>query len=154
MGAKVLVVDDDLTVSDVVCRYLERSGYEVALSMDGLSALTECRRRRPDLGLILDRILPVLDGLEVCRRLRAAADPPPIIMLTALGEEQDRITGLQMGAEDYVTKPFSPRELVLRTQAVLAPGRAAGDPGDLWSMAILWSIGPGGSPGSLAGSWR
>jgi DNA-binding response OmpR family regulator len=111
-------VDDDPTVSDVVCRYLERSGYDVALSTDGLGALAEYGRRRPDL-IILDLILPVMDGLEVCRRLRAAVHPPPIIMLTALGEEQDRITGLQLGAEDYVTKPFSPRELVLRTQAVL-----------------------------------
>lgn len=118
MGARVLVVDDDPTVSDVVCRYLERSGYAVALSADGLSALAEYGRHRPDL-VILDLMLPLMDGLEVCRRLRAAAQPPPIIMLTALGEEQDRITGLQLGAEDYVTKPFSPRELVLRTQAVL-----------------------------------
>jgi DNA-binding response OmpR family regulator len=114
----VLVVDDDPTVSDVVRRYLERSGYAVAMASDGRSALLEYARRRPDL-VILDLMLPGLDGLEVCRRIRAGKRPAPIIMLTALGEELDRITGLQLGAEDYVTKPFSPRELVLRAQAVL-----------------------------------
>jgi DNA-binding response OmpR family regulator len=114
----VLVVDDDPTVSDVVRRYLERAGYGVSLAADGVTALNEYARRRPDL-VILDIMLPGLDGLEVCRRLRLQADSAPIIMLTALGEETDRIAGLQLGADDYVTKPFSPRELVLRVQSVL-----------------------------------
>jgi DNA-binding response OmpR family regulator len=118
MGTTVLVVDDDPTVSDVVRRYLERAGFEVALAADGVTALNEYARRRPDL-VILDIMLPGLDGLEVCRRLRLQADSAPIIMLTALGEETDRIAGLQLGADDYVTKPFSPRELVLRVQSVL-----------------------------------
>src|SRR5215470_10511227 len=118
MGTRVLVVDDDPTVSDVVRRYLERAGYTVALVADGVTALNEYARQRPDL-VILDLMLPGLDGLEVCRRLRLQPGSAPIIMLTALGEETDRIAGLQMGADDYVTKPFSPRELVLRVQSVL-----------------------------------
>ncbi len=119
MGTRVLVVDDDPTVSDVVRRYLERAGYQVALATDGASALAQYERDRPDL-LILDLMLPGVDGLEVCRRIRQNhGDAIPIIMLTALGEETDRIVGLQLGADDYVTKPFSPRELVLRAQSVL-----------------------------------
>ncbi len=118
MGSRVLVIDDDPTVSDVVRRYLERADYAVTLVGDGVTALNEYARQRPDL-VILDLMLPGLDGLEVCRRLRLQADSAPIIMLTALGEETDRIAGLQMGADDYVTKPFSPRELVLRVQSVL-----------------------------------
>lgn len=115
---RVLVVDDDPTVSDVVRRYLERAGYEVALAADGATALDDYARHRPAL-VILDLMLPGIDGLEVCRRLRAGGEDTPVIMLTALGEEVDRIVGLQLGADDYVTKPFSPRELVLRAQSVL-----------------------------------
>jgi DNA-binding response OmpR family regulator len=118
MGTSVLVVDDDPTVSDVVRRYLEHAGYDVTLAADGTSALAEHDRIRPDL-VILDLMLPGIDGLEVCRRIRQRSDHVPIIMLTALGEEVDRIVGLQLGADDYVTKPFSPRELVLRAQSVL-----------------------------------
>jgi DNA-binding response OmpR family regulator len=113
-----MVVDDDPTVSDVVRRYLERAGYEVAQAGDGLQALADVGRSRPDL-VVLDLMLPGVDGLEVCRRLRLRAADIPVIMLTALGEESDRILGLQVGADDYVTKPFSPRELVLRVQSVL-----------------------------------
>ncbi|HEY2673197.1 MAG TPA: response regulator transcription factor [Rugosimonospora sp.] len=118
MGQAILVVDDDPTVSDVVRRYLERAGYEVTLAGDGPAALAAFARRQPDL-VVLDLMLPGIDGLEVCRRLRTRADGVPIVMLTALGEEADRVLGLQLGADDYVTKPFSPRELVLRVQSVL-----------------------------------
>ena len=118
MGQSILVVDDDPTVSDVVRRYLERAGYQVMLAPDGPAALTAFARHRPDL-VVLDLMLPGIDGLEVCRRLRGRADGVPIVMLTALGEESDRVLGLQLGADDYVTKPFSPRELVLRVQSVL-----------------------------------
>ncbi len=118
MGQRVLVVDDDPTVSDVVRRYLERAGYAVTLCADGVGALTAYERDRPDL-VVLDLMLPGLNGLEVCRRLRATDPGLPIVMLTALGEESDRVLGLELGADDYLTKPFSPRELVLRVQSVL-----------------------------------
>jgi DNA-binding response OmpR family regulator len=118
MPQTVLVVDDDATVSDVVRRYLERAGYDVALAADGLTALTAFGVHHPDL-VVLDLMLPGIDGLEVCRRMRADARDIPVVMLTALGEEADRVLGLEIGADDYVTKPFSPRELVLRVQSVL-----------------------------------
>jgi DNA-binding response OmpR family regulator len=120
MGQRVLVVDDDPTVSDVVRRYLERAGYGVALAADGPAALASFERDQPDL-VVLDLMLPGMDGLEVCRRLRAVAGNVPIIMLTAMGEEADRVLGLQLGADDYVTKPFSPREFVLRRATAPMP---------------------------------
>jgi DNA-binding response OmpR family regulator len=130
VGARVLVVDDDPTVSDVVRRYLDQAGCVVSLAGDGPAALAEAARQRPDL-VVLDLMLPGMDGLEVCRRLRAHLGDVPVIMLTALGEEVDRVAGLEVGADDYVTKPFSPRELVLRAQSVLrrtAPTRAVPEP--------------------------
>jgi len=126
MGQRVLVVDDDATVSDVVRRYLEREGFTVALAADGPAALVSFADERPDL-VVLDLMLPGLDGLEVCKRMRALAPDLPVVMLTALGEESDRVLGLETGADDYITKPFSPRELVLRVQSVLR--RTAGTPG-------------------------
>jgi DNA-binding response OmpR family regulator len=114
---KVLVVDDDLTVRDVVRRYLELAGHEVALADNGEDALAWAAEHRPDL-VVLDLMLPGIDGLEVCRRLRQTSTVP-VVMLTALGEEENRIAGLQLGADDYVTKPFSPRELALRVSSVL-----------------------------------
>jgi DNA-binding response OmpR family regulator len=118
MPQRVLVVDDDATVSDVVRRYLEQAGFEATMAADGLTALAAVRDQRPDL-VVLDLMLPGMDGLEVCRRLREGDADLPVIMLTALGEEADRVVGLSLGADDYVTKPFSPRELVLRVQSVL-----------------------------------
>jgi DNA-binding response OmpR family regulator len=118
VGQHVLVVDDDPTVSDVVRRYLERADLEVTLASDGPSALALIEARRPDL-VVLDLMLPGLPGLEVARRLRERDPDLPIVMLTALGEESDRVLGLSLGADDYVTKPFSPRELALRVQSVL-----------------------------------
>ena len=119
----VLVVDDDPTVLDVVSRYLLRAGYQVTLASDGehgLRAATD-PDRTPDL-VVLDLMLPGRSGLEICAELRARASTP-VIMLTALGEEEDRLTGLRLGADDYVTKPFSPRELVLRVGSVLRRSR-------------------------------
>jgi DNA-binding response OmpR family regulator len=113
----VLVVDDDPTVSDVVRRYLERDGFVVESVADGAATLAAAAARPPDL-VLLDLGLPGVDGLEVCRQLRSHG-PVPIVMLTARGSETDRILGLELGADDYVTKPFSPRELVLRVQSVL-----------------------------------
>jgi DNA-binding response OmpR family regulator len=120
---KVLVVDDDLTVRDVVRRYLELAGHQVALADNGEDALAWIAAQQPDL-VVLDLMLPGIDGLEVCRRLRQTSSVP-VVMLTALGEEENRIAGLQLGADDYVTKPFSPRELALRVSSVL---RRAGMP--------------------------
>jgi DNA-binding response OmpR family regulator len=124
----ILVVDDEDTVREVVERYLARAGYQVRTAADGEVALRLAEMLTPDL-IILDLMLPRLDGLEVCRRLRARG-AVPIIMLTARGEESDTILGLGMGADDYLVKPFSPRELVARVQAVLRrvqrPAQATG----------------------------
>jgi DNA-binding response OmpR family regulator len=119
----VLVVEDDPTVSEVVMRYLQRDGYEVGCVADGGAALDRVGASHPDL-IVLDIMLPGMDGLEVCSRLRAETQIP-IVMLTALGDESDRIAGLDLGADDYIAKPFSPRELVARVNAVL---RRAGTP--------------------------
>jgi DNA-binding response OmpR family regulator len=116
-STRVLVVEDDATVSEVVTRYLEREGFEVETTADGQDALERASARPPDL-VVLDIMLPGIDGLEVCRRLRARA-PVPVIMLTARGDEEDRVVGLELGADDYVSKPFSPRELTARVKAVL-----------------------------------
>ncbi|MEU5853640.1 response regulator, partial [Saccharopolyspora shandongensis] len=109
---RVLVVDDEHAVRDVLRRYLERSGYEADLAEDGETALRLFAEREPDL-VVLDLMLPGVGGLEVCRRVRDRGQVP-VVMLTALGEESDRVLGLEIGADDYVVKPFSPRELVLR----------------------------------------
>ncbi len=114
---RVLVVDDEPMVREVLQRYLELEGYEVAIAEDGEAALTSFAEERPQL-VLLDLMLPRIDGLEVFRRMRADA-PTPVIMLTARGDETDRIVGLELGADDYVTKPFSPREVIARVRAVL-----------------------------------
>jgi DNA-binding response OmpR family regulator len=128
VDARILVVEDDLTVAEVVVDYLRHAGLEPRHAMDGQTALEVATTWRPDL-VVLDLMLPGIGGLEVCRSLREGRDPQaplPVIMLTALGEESDRVRGLESGADDYVTKPFSPRELTLRVQAVLRRARAAG----------------------------
>jgi len=115
----VLVVDDEPTITEVVCRYLQRAGYRTAIAADGAQALEAANDRRPDL-VVLDLMLPRIGGLEVMRRLREQdRERMPIILLTAKGEESDRIIGLRLGADDYVVKPFSPAELVARIDAVL-----------------------------------
>ncbi|MGW4641883.1 response regulator transcription factor [Sphaerisporangium sp. NPDC004334] len=120
---RILVVDDDPTVAEVVVRYLERDGHTVESVGDGAEALRRALADPPDL-LVLDLMLPGMDGLQVCKKLRERW-PVPVIMLTALGEEIDRVVGLETGADDYVTKPFSPRELALRVQSVLRRARGA-----------------------------
>jgi DNA-binding response OmpR family regulator len=120
--SRVLVVDDDHTVREVVVSYLRAARHDVEEAVDGEQALTMLRGRPVDL-VVLDLMLPGIDGLEVCRRVRETSDVP-VIMLTALGSETDRVVGLEHGADDYVTKPFSPRELVLRVDSVL---RRAGE---------------------------
>ena len=115
---RILVVDDEPNIREVVDLYLRREGYNVEIAGDGIAALQAIERQRPDL-IVLDLMLPKLDGLQLTRALREADYNIPIIMLTAKTKETDRIAGLDLGADDYVTKPFSPKELVARVKAVL-----------------------------------
>jgi two-component system response regulator ResD len=125
--ARVLIVEDDPTVSEVVVSYLTRAGHESWSENDGRAAATLLTGDQTgDIDLvILDLMLPGLDGIEICRLLRQVHPDLPVIMLTALGQEDDRIAGLEVGADDYVTKPFSPRELVLRVESVLRRSQSA-----------------------------
>ena len=117
---RILVVDDEPQIVDLLRSYLRREGFDVDEAGDGEAALAACARRRPDL-VVLDLMLPKVDGLEVCRRIRETSQTP-IIMLTARDEETDKLLGLELGADDYITKPFSPREVVARVRAVLRRG--------------------------------
>jgi len=117
MSRKILVVDDDRKTVDLLRLYLEKDGYQVLAAHDGRQALDLTRQRRPDL-IVLDLMLPSVDGLDVCRILRAES-ATPIIMLTARTTEDDKLLGLDLGADDYITKPFSPREVVARVRVVL-----------------------------------
>ena len=121
MGVRILVADDDHKLASLVRTYLERAGHAVTLVHDGRAALVECRRRQPDLA-ILDIMMPLLDGQDVCHVLRAESEVP-IIFLTARATEDDLVAGLALGADDYVVKPFSPRELVARVETVLRRSR-------------------------------
>ncbi len=114
---RVLVVDDEANIRDVLRHYLESAGFVVAEAIDGADALRVAATQPPDL-VVLDLMLPGMDGLEVCRQLRARS-AVPILMLTARGEEGDKLSGFSIGADDYVTKPFSPREVVMRVQAIM-----------------------------------
>ena len=126
----VLVVEDERPIADLVRLYLTRDGYGVHVETDGEGGLAAARRLRP-VAVLLDIGLPGMDGTEVCRRLRERGDWTPVIFLTARDDEVDRVVGLELGADDYVTKPFSPRELVARVKAVLrrTTGVAAGGRG-------------------------
>ena len=124
----MLVVEDDVTVREVVVSYLRAAGHDVSEAPDGAAGLELMQRSPADL-VVLDLMMPGIDGLEVCRRLRSGGSDVPIVMLTALGGEQDRVVGLELGADDYVTKPFSPRELVLRVDSILRrTGRTPEEP--------------------------
>ncbi len=120
----ILVVDDEPNIVKLARMYLEREGYQVISEGDGQKALEAIALRKPDL-VVLDVMLPSLDGFEVCRQLRAADNPVPIIMVTARDDDIDKILGLELGADDYLTKPFNPRELVARIRAVLRRGSTA-----------------------------
>lgn len=113
----VLIIEDDPTVLEVASTYLRAAGFIIHTEVDGFAGLAAAKRLSPDL-IVLDRMLPGVDGVEVCRRIRAELTIP-VILLTALGSTDDRIVGLEAGADDYLTKPFSPRELVLRVQSIL-----------------------------------
>jgi DNA-binding response OmpR family regulator len=119
--ARVLVVEDDPTMAEVLVAYVARAGYEVKDAATGVEALTAWERFKPDV-VILDVMLPLVSGIEVLRRRRRSGDHTAVIMLSARGEEEDRLVGLETGADDYVVKPFSPREVVLRVEAMLRRG--------------------------------
>ncbi|MGH9347501.1 MAG: response regulator transcription factor [Vicinamibacterales bacterium] len=127
---RILVVEDDRDIADLIVHYIEKAGWHPQVSASGSAGLTTARRQPPDC-MVLDLMLPGMDGLEVCRALRG--DPTtaaiPIIMLTARAEETDRIVGLELGADDYLAKPFSPGELVARIRALLRRAQRAGTPG-------------------------
>jgi len=120
----ILVIEDDATTADIIRLYVEHEGYAVTIVADGTSGLQHARNDAPDL-ILLDVMLPGLDGIELCRRLRAHSEAP-VIMLTARSTEDDKVTGLDAGADDYISKPFSPRELVARIEAVLRRGPSHG----------------------------
>lgn len=147
------MVDDDPTISEVVCSYLRSAAFVVDHAADGLTAVRMAAVMQPDL-IVLDRMLPGIDGIEVCRRVRLSQEVP-IIMLTALGDEDDRIVGLEVGADDYLSKPFSPRELVLRVQSVLRRSLAefatesVVDIGDFHLDVSSRQVTQGGSPLTL-----
>jgi len=124
---KILVIDDDKKIVELIRLYLQKDGYDVLVAYDGREALDIARQKKPDL-VVLDLMLPVIDGLDVCRILRAESKVP-IIMLTARTTESDKLLGLDLGADDYVTKPFSPRELLARIRAVLRRVREMEDEG-------------------------
>jgi DNA-binding response OmpR family regulator len=117
----ILLVDDEPSIVQLARMYLEREGFQVEAAGDGEAALDRIARRHPAL-VVLDVMIPKLDGFEVCRRLRASQDPVAILMLTARDEDIDKILGLELGADDYLTKPFNPRELVARVKAILRRG--------------------------------
>ena len=123
MPKKILLVDDEPQILEICRDYLKKSGYDVVTASDGVQGLSIARREKPDL-IVLDLMLPEMDGLDVCRAIRRESDVP-IIMLTARVEEIDKLIGLEIGADDYMTKPFSPRELVARVRVVLR--RVSGD---------------------------
>ncbi len=129
---EVLIIEDDRDLSDILAYNLKQAGYEVRVACDGRDGLHQARCRRPDV-VILDVMLPVIDGLEVCRRLRAdpAQRDVPVVMLTARSEERDHVAGLAIGADDYVTKPFSVRILLERIRALLRRRRESAEPGDV-----------------------
>jgi two-component system alkaline phosphatase synthesis response regulator PhoP len=138
-GELILVVDDEPNIVQLARLYLERDGFRVEAVSDGLSALQAVEQHKPAL-VVLDIMLPGLDGLEVCRRLRAAQDQTPILMCTARDEDVDKIVGLELGADDYLAKPFNPRELAARVKAILRrtarPERSARSPLHLGDLAI------------------
>ena len=137
---KILVVDDDSRIRDLLKRYLTQEGFEVFLAEDGKSLNRVMQRETADL-IVLDLMMPGEDGLSICRRLRAANDVTPVIMLTAKGEDIDRIIGLEVGADDYLSKPFNPRELLARIHAVLRRRPAKEVPGAPSTVAEIARFG-------------
>ena len=125
-GELILLVDDEPNIIELAQLYLVREGYRIITASDGKAALDAVEKQRPAL-MVLDVMMPEVDGLEVCRTLRGKKDPVAILMLTARDEDIDKILGLELGADDYLTKPFNPRELVARVRAVLRRSSTQGD---------------------------
>lgn len=138
---RIVVVDDDARIRDLLRRYLSQEGFDIVVAEDGKALSKVLLRDSVDL-IVLDLMLPGEDGLSVCRRLRASNDHTPVIMLTAKGEDVDRIVGLEIGADDYLTKPFNPRELLARIHAVLRRRPAAEVPGAPSGEAEIVKFGP------------
>jgi DNA-binding response OmpR family regulator len=135
MGTKILVVDDEKKITDILKAYLEREGYQVSAAYDGSSALESIRKNPPDL-VVLDLMLPGISGWDVCRQLRRDSDIP-VIMLTARDETAEKIIGLELGADDYVTKPFDPKEVVSRIKAVLRRSTGSISPKSIISIGDI-----------------
>ena len=155
MASRVLIVEDEPDIRELVVHHLKREGYQVAAAASGEEALRQVREAPPDL-VLLDLMMPAMDGLEVCRRLRQdpATAALPIVMLTAKGDEVDRVLGLEIGADDYVVKPFSPKELLARVRAVLrrsrpAPGAAPVTIGSLTIDSGTHTVSVGGDVAAL-----
>ena len=142
MSSRVLIVEDEPDIRELVVHHLKREGYQVSAASSGEEALRQVHAAPPDL-VILDLMMPAMDGLEVCRRLRQdpATTSLPIVMLTAKGEEVDRVLGLEIGADDYVVKPFSPKELLARVRAVLRRSRPAPDASPLRLGELVIDLG-------------
>jgi phosphate regulon transcriptional regulator PhoB len=142
MSSRVLIVEDEPDIRELVVHHLKREGYQVSAASSGEEALRQVQAAPPDL-VLLDLMMPAMDGLEVCRRLRQ--DPAtvslPIVMLTAKGDEVDRVLGLEIGADDYIVKPFSPKELLARVRAVLRRSRPAPGAAPLRLGALLMDLG-------------
>jgi two-component system alkaline phosphatase synthesis response regulator PhoP len=139
LAQTVLVVDDQDAIVRLVTYNLQQAGYRTLQARDGVETLEMVERHQPDL-IVLDIMLPELDGLEVCRRLRLRGDTTPIIMLTARGEEVDRVVGLELGADDYLAKPFSPRELVARVRSVLRRSAGPSPPAELRCGSLVLNL--------------
>jgi phosphate regulon transcriptional regulator PhoB len=150
MPSRVLIVEDEPDIRELVVHHLKREGYQVSAAAGGEEALRQVRAAPPDL-VLLDLMMPAMDGLEVCRRLRQdpATAALPIVMLTAKGDEVDRVLGLEIGADDYIVKPFSPKELVARVKAVLRRSRPA--PGTVPITLGTLTIDPGTHAVSVGG---
>jgi len=142
MSSRVLIVEDEPDIRELVVHHLKREGYQVSAAASGEEALRQVQAAPPDL-VLLDLMMPAMDGLEVCRRLRQdpATASLPIVMLTAKGDEIDRVLGLEIGADDYVVKPFSPKELLARVRAVLRRSRPAGGAEPLKLGALVIDLG-------------
>jgi DNA-binding response OmpR family regulator len=149
-GELILLVDDEPNIIELARLYLEQEGYRVEAAGDGAAALQRAKRLRPAL-MVLDLMLPEVAGMEVCRRLRLENDQTPILMLTARDEDIDKILGLEMGADDYLTKPFNPRELVARVKAILRRGASRAAPGQAPLRAGDLLVDPARREARLAG---